>query len=188
MEISRASTVSEVIIIEPDIFKDDRGHFLECYRAQNYLDHGIPDRFVQDNLSYSRRGVLRGLHYQLRQPQGKLVYVAYGEVYDVAVDIRADSSTFGKWVGVTLSSKTATQIYIPEGFAHGFCVTSSFAVVVYKCTEYYSPMDERGIGWNDPSLNISWPVDKPILSDKDRANPTLRMIEPTELPEFKINK
>ena len=188
MKISKASTVSEVIIIQPDIFKDDRGHFLECYRAQGYLDHGIPDRFVQDNLSYSRRGVLRGLHYQLRQPQGKLIYVAYGEVYDVAVDIRADSPTFGKWVGVTLSSKTATQIYIPEGFAHGFCVTSGFAVVVYKCTEYYSPMDERGIRWNDPSLNISWPVDKPILSDKDRANPTLETVDATDLPKYKADR
>ena len=188
MKISKASTVSEVIIIQPDIFKDDRGHFLECYRAQRYLDHGIPDRFVQDNLSYSRRGVLRGLHYQLRQPQGKLIYVAYGEVYDVAVDIRADSPTFGKWVGVTLSSKTPRQIYIPEGFAHGFCVTSSFAVVVYKCTDYYSPMEERGIRWNDPSLNIRWPLEKPILSDKDRAYPTLEMVDATDLPKYKADR
>ena len=184
MKFSCIPTVPEIIIIDPDIFKDDRGHFQECYRAQRYLDHGIPDRFVQDNLSYSKRGVLRGLHYQLARPQGKLVYVAQGEIYDVAVDIRRESPTFGKWVGVTLSSETAKEMYIPHGFAHGFCITSNAAVVVYKCTDYYAPMEERGIRWNDPSLNISWPIEKPILSGKDRAYPTLQMVEATDLPKF----
>lgn len=187
MKFERSSVLPEIIIIEPDLFKDNRGHFLETYQAQRYVEHGIPERFVQDNLSYSGRGVLRGLHYQIGKPQGKLVWVVQGEVFDVAVDIRRGSPTFGKWMGVTLSSDKYRQIYIPEGFAHGFCVTSETAIVVYKCTDYFAPKQERGIRWDDPSLGIEWPVAEPVLSDKDREYPTLEEMPVEDLPAFEAN-
>ena len=174
----------EIIMIDPDIHGDERGHFLETYQAHHYAKNGIPDSFVQDNLSYSTRGVLRGLHYQLGTPQGKLVWVVDGEVFDVSVDIRQGSPTFGKWIGVMLSSKKYSQVFVPQGFAHGFCVISKTATLLYKCTDYYSPKAERGIQWNDPALGIDWPVTNLILSEKDRTHPPLKKMPRGELPVF----
>ncbi len=175
--------LSEVLLVEPDIFEDARGWFFETFHAQRYAALGIPGPFVQDNVSHSVRGTLRGLHYQLRQPQGKLVMVLEGEAFDVAVDIRKGSPTFGKWMGVQLSSKNKRQLYIPPGFAHGFCVLSETAGFVYKCTDFYSPQDERGIIWNDPTLGIRWPVSAPLLSTKDQAYKTLADMS-SELPLY----
>ncbi len=174
--------IPEILIIEPDVFRDDRGYFLETYQRRRYQGHGLPDRFVQDNISLSKQSVLRGLHYQLGVPQGKLVWVIQGEVFDVAVDIRKGSPTFGQWVGWTLSSDSSQQVYIPEGFAHGFCVLSQTALFAYKCTDYYAAGEERGIRWDDPSLGIDWPISNPILSDKDKAYPALRDVAPNDLP------
>lgn len=182
MKVSSSSVFSEVIIIEPAVYRDERGFFMETYQAQRYSEQGIPV-FVQDNLSYSRqRGVLRGLHYQLRQPQGKLISVVQGEIFDVAVDLRRGSPTFGKWVGVVLSETNRRQLYIPEGFAHGFCVTSQQALVSYKCTDFFKREDERGIRWDDPKLRIRWPVSKPVVSDKDRELPVLDQVSEEDLP------
>lgn len=175
----------EIMLIDPDIHQDNRGHFLEVYQSKRYADLGITDPFVQDNLSYSTNGVLRGLHYQLGKPQGKLIWVVHGEVFDVAVDIRQGSPTFGKWVGITLSSKQCRQIFIPQGFAHGFCVVSRSASLLYKCTEYYAPEEERGIRWDDPSLDIQWPKMDPIVSKKDRGHPLLKNIPNKDLPVFR---
>lgn len=163
----------EVLIVEPRIHRDARGFFAETYHARRYAEHGIPVTFVQDNHSRSQRGTLRGLHWQLEVPQGKLVRVLAGEIFDVAVDIRPESSTFAQWVGVTLSAENFRQIYVPPGFAHGFCVTSETAEVEYKCTDFYTPAAERGLIWNDPEVGIEWPVTDPILSVKDSKNPTL---------------
>ncbi len=185
MKFTRFSTLPDVILIEPDLYQDARGSFMETYQAERYGRHGVPSTFIQDNLSYSAcRGVLRGLHYQLGRPQGKLVWVVQGEVFDVAVDIRRGSSTFGKWVGMTLSSEKHHQLYIPEGFAHRFCVTSERAVCLYKCTDYYAPTEEREIRWDDSSLNITWPVSQPLLSEKDQVYPTLDTINKSDLPKF----
>ena len=173
-----------VLLIEPRLFTDNRGLFLETYHAERYLAHHIGSRFVQDNLSFSERGVLRGLHYQLGKPQGKLVMALQGEVYDVAVDIRRGSPTFGQWVGTVLSSKNYRQIYIPEGFAHGFCVLSETASVLYKCTDFYAPAEERGLRWDDPRLAIDWPVPHPVLSEKDGVYPTLETIPSNDLPDY----
>ncbi|MGV8074528.1 MAG: dTDP-4-dehydrorhamnose 3,5-epimerase [Syntrophobacteraceae bacterium] len=179
------SELPEVLIIEPLIFQDDRGYFLETYHAARYLDQaGLPS-FVQDNVSCSARNVVRGIHYQLGRQQGKLVMVLAGEIYDVVVDVRRGSPTFGRWSGFALSSKDHCQLYIPEGFAHGFCVTGETALVLYKCTDYYAPKEERGIRWNDPSLGISWPVVQPIVSEKDRALPLLSAVDPEDLPVWK---
>lgn len=161
-----------VLLVQPAIHRDMRGHFLETFHADRYAQAGIPGPFVQDNLSFSQRGVLRGLHYQWPNPQGKLVYVLQGEVFDVAVDIRRDSPTFGRWVGVTLSADNHHQLWIPPGFAHGFCVTSNTAYVAYKCTEYYAPQHEHCLRWSDPTVNITWPnLDNkpPLVSPKDQA-------------------
>lgn len=182
MKITYLDELPGIVIIEPRVFTDDRGYFLETFQAERYGGQGLPERFVQDNISFSTKGVLRGLHYQLGRPQGKLVWVAQGEIYDVAVDIRKHSPDFGKWVGVILSSENSRQVYIPEGFAHGFCVLSDKARVIYKCTDYYAPEEEHGILWNDPALKIDWPVQAPILSDKDAAYPVLKMIDQAELP------
>ena len=164
MGARRSETLCEVVIIEPKIIRDHRGFFLEIYRENTYRESGIPDRFVQDNYSYSTKHVLRGLHYQLGKPQGKLVWAAQGEIFDVAVDIRKGSPTFGKWEGQWLSDENQRQLYIPPGFAHGFCVTSEYAVVIYKCTRYYAPKEERGVRWDDPRLAIGWPLREPIMS------------------------
>jgi len=172
----------EVLLIEPRIFPDPRGHFLETYQADRYQEAGIPGRFVQDNLSYSLKGVLRGLHYQLGRPQGKLVLVAQGVIFDVVVDIRKSSPRFGRWMSIELDSRDYRHLYVPEGFAHGFCVLSSEATVIYKCTDYYAPAEERGIPWNDPSLGIDWPINDPILSTKDLVYPNLQDEAPDQLP------
>jgi dTDP-4-dehydrorhamnose 3,5-epimerase len=167
--------IEGLIIIEPTVFSDERGYFMETYNNDEFVLAGLPVFYVQDNQSKSRKGVLRGLHFQKTQPQGKLVRVISGEVYDVAVDLRKRSATYGKWRGVTLSAENKLQFYVPEGFAHGFLVLSDTAEFVYKCTRLYSPYDEGGLLWNDPELGIDWPLDgmEPILSDKDRLHPTL---------------
>ena len=159
-----------VIVIEPDVHRDSRGYFLETYHAQKYVAGGLPAAFVQDNQSCSERNTLRGLHLQLRTPQGKLVRVVDGEIWDVAVDVRPASPTFGRWFAVYLSAENFKQLYVPTGCAHGFCVTSPTALVEYKCTALYDPSDEVGIAYNDPALAIAWPVDTPILSQRDSRN------------------
>jgi dTDP-4-dehydrorhamnose 3,5-epimerase len=166
-----------LLIIEPKIFGDERGFFLETWSKKRYQEIGIDVDFVQDNLSFSRHGVLRGLHFQNPQAQGKLVYVLQGEVFDVAVDIRKGSPTFGRWHGIVLSSENKRQFWVPPGFAHGFCVTSESALFTYKCTELYAPAHERSILWNDPTLAIDWPVTEPQVSDKDRLAPLLADID-----------
>jgi dTDP-4-dehydrorhamnose 3,5-epimerase len=173
-----------VLILEPKVFGDERGFFMESYNAGRYGEVGLPDRFVQDNLSFSRRGVLRGLHFQNPQPQGKLVSVLQGEVFDVAVDIRVGSPTFGRWTGVTLSAENKRQFYVPPDFAHGFVVTSDVALFFYKCTDYYAPHAEGSILWDDPEIGIEWPLEAPSLSEKDRAAPTLRETPEDALPRY----
>ncbi len=162
-----------VILIEPRVFRDDRGFFLESYHEQKFLASGVETRFVQDNHSGSILGTLRGLHLQRTKAQGKLIRVIKGEVFDVAVDVRLGSPTFRRWVGVTLSAENFRQLYIPPGFAHGFCVTSEIAEVEYKCTDFYAPEDELTLAWNDPEIGIAWPTSEPLLSVKDRAAKTL---------------
>ncbi len=171
-----------VVVVEPAVFRDDRGYLTEVWNQKRYDGAGLPVRFVQDNLSSSKHGVLRGLHYQWPAAQGKLVSVLHGEVFDVAVDIRLGSPTFGQWVGVTLSSENRHQIYIPEGFAHGFAVLSETALVLYKCTEFYTPSDEASLAWNDPAIGIDWPISEPILAPKDAAAPTLADLPKHRLP------
>lgn len=156
-----------VVIVEPQVFGDQRGFFLETYHQHRYAAAGLPQRFVQDNHSRSAPGTVRGLHYQLTHPQGKLVRCVRGEVFDVAADIRRGSPTFGRWVAVELSEENKRQLYIPPGFAHGFCVPSLTSEVEYKCTDFYHSADERGIIWNDPVLAIAWPITNPTLSEKD---------------------
>lgn len=162
-----------VLIIEPAVFGDERGFFLESFHAKRYRDAGIDMVFVQDNHSRSRKGVLRGLHFQRRYPQGKLVRVSRGSIFDVAVDINPASPTFGQYVGVTLSDENHRQMWIPPGYAHGFCVLSEVADFEYKCTDLYYPEDEGGVLWSDPDLNIQWPITEPLLSAKDLALPSL---------------
>lgn len=159
---------NNLIIIEPQIFKDERGHFLECFQANRYAKLGLP-HFVQDNISLSKRHVLRGLHYQLNHPQGKLIWVTKGHIFDVVIDIRLNSPTFGQAFSIELNDQTSIQLYVPPGFAHGFYVLSKEAYVYYKCTEFYIPQDEYGIIWSDTQLNITWPSKQPILSAKDKT-------------------
>lgn len=165
------TNIPDVLIIEPKVFEDERGFFLESFHKQRFEENGITAEFVQDNHSKSHHGTLRGLHYQIQQAQGKLMRVIAGEIFDVAVDIRRYSSTFGKWAGDILSASNRKMLWVPPGFAHGFYVTSAEAEVVYKATSYYAPHWERTIAWNDPTINIAWPLhDKPpILSPKDKA-------------------
>lgn len=174
-----ATELPDVQIIEPSVFGDDRGFFYESFNARTFTEAtGITHTFVQDNHSRSARGVLRGLHYQVQQPQGKLVRVSAGEVFDVAVDIRRSSPTFGHWVGALLSAENKRQMWIPEGFAHGFLVLSEFAEFLYKTTDYYAPQHERCIRWDDPQLAIDWPLTTtPLLSGKDQAGTTLAAAE-----------
>ncbi len=164
-----ATKLTGVVIVEPAVFEDPRGYFLETYHAGKYAKGGIHGPFVQDNFSHSVRGTLRGLHYQLKHAQGKLVMALKGRVFDVAVDIRKGSPTFKQWVGIELSGENKRQLYVPPGFAHGFCVLSETADVLYKCSDVYSPDDERGIIWNDPTIAIAWPIADPLLSRKDGA-------------------
>lgn len=173
-----------VVIVEPNIFGDKRGFFQETWHKPRYEDIGINEPFVQDNLSFSTRGVLRGLHYQHPHAQGKLVSVAKGEVFDVAVDIRVGSLTFGQWVGVLLSGENHRQLWVPPGFAHGFCVVSDTVYFTYKCTDVYTPEAEGGILWNDPDIGIEWPLQDVELSSKDKKYPRLRDISIVRLPEL----
>jgi dTDP-4-dehydrorhamnose 3,5-epimerase len=177
------SSLPGVVVIEPDLFRDERGFFLEVYHFEKYRSAGLDVRFVQENHSRSLRQTLRGLHWQWRRPQGKLVRVIVGEIFDVAVDIRRGSPRFGQWVGTMLSAENFKQMYIPEGFAHGFCVTSEVAEVEYKCTDVYDPGGEAGVRWNDPDIGIEWPVTDPILSAKDTAHAPLSP-EREDLPVF----
>ena len=178
------TAISGVLIIEPKVWGDERGYFLETYRVNRYTELGIPATFVQDNQSFSRKGVLRGLHVQHPNAQGKLIQVLAGEVFDVAVDIRRSSATFGHWVGVTLSGENKRQFWIPAGFAHGFLVTSDHALFFYKNTTYYSPEHELSIRWDDPDIGIAWPcTETPELSAKDRDAACLKEIALARLPE-----
>jgi len=176
--------LSGVLVIEPRVFRDPRGFFLETYHAERYRAAGVDAVFVQDNHSRSARGVLRGLHYQIRHPQGKLVSVITGRVFDVAVDVRCGSPTFGRSVSTVLNADDHRQLYVPPGFAHGFCTLSESADVLYKCTDIYRPEDEGGVLWSDAQLAIGWPLTKPLLSAKDAAFPTLASIAATQLPAY----
>jgi len=171
-------------IIEPAVFGDERGFFFETWNADRYRQLGLPDKFVQSNVSSSARGVLRGLHYQWPNPQGKLVSVLEGEVYDVAVDIRRGSPTFGRWASVVLSAENKRQLWIPEGFAHGFAVLSERAIFSYLCTAQYDKSADASVRWNDADIAIDWPIDAPLLSDKDAAAPFLKDVAPDRLPVF----
>jgi len=175
------TSLEGLLILEPKVFKDQRGYFLETYQRLRYRDCGVDRIFVQDNLSFSTHNTLRGLHFQITQPQTKLVQVITGEIFDVAVDIRRGSATFGKWAGIVLSEENKRQLLVPEGFAHGFCVLSQSAHVAYKCSVFYNPADEGGILWSDPAIGIDWPVKDPILSDKDRQFPCLSDLTPDQL-------
>jgi dTDP-4-dehydrorhamnose 3,5-epimerase len=170
-----------VLILEPRVIRDERGHFAETWHQERYAEIGIPTRFVQDNVSYSHRGVLRGLHFQVApHAQGKLVSVLRGEVYDVAVDLRSESPTFTRWIGVRLSCQNLRQMWIPEGFAHGFLVTGTEALFSYKCTAPYSPKHERSLRWNDPTVGVDWPSVEYCMSEKDSCAPLLSTCDPAE--------
>lgn len=173
--------LQDVLLIEPKTFDDQRGYFFESFQKERYEAIGLPT-FVQDNVSRSKKNVVRGLHYQLERPQGKLVYVTKGAVMDVVVDIRKSSPTFGEAISIELNDQNHYQLYIPPGFAHGFCVLSEEADFIYKCTDYYYPAGERGILWNDPSLGIIWPVATPLVSSKDTIYPLLAEVANNELP------
>lgn len=163
-----------VLLVTPQVFGDERGFFMETYNREKALEQGLPAEFVQDNHSKSTKGVLRGLHYQSPQWQGKLIRTVQGEIYDVAVDIRTESATFGEWVGVYLNDENKQQLYVPAGFAHGFLVTSDSAEVIYKCTTLYAPEQEAGVRWNDPDIGVKWPIEEPLLSAKDQTSQLLR--------------
>ena len=181
MKVS-ALDLAGVLLIEPRVHADERGRFLETWQSDRYAEFGLPSVFRQDNVSYSRQGVLRGLHFQHPRSQGKLVSVLRGEIFDVALDVRVGSDTFGCWSSVTLSAEDAQQLYLPMGFAHGFAVLSEEAVVSYKCTEHYDPRSECTIRWDDPDLGIPWPVRAPELSTKDSRGELLRDIAESRLP------
>ena len=175
MKFFNKTEIEGVYIIEPKVFGDNRGYFMETYNEQEFKDNGLDYNFVQDNQSKSKKGVLRGLHFQKTHPQAKLVRVLEGEVFDVAVDLRKGSKTYGKWVGVILSEENKKQFMIPRGFAHGFVVLSETAVFAYKCDDFYHPEDEGGIMWNDPDINIEWPYKgELLLSEKDKVHPLLK--------------
>ncbi|HEX6982818.1 MAG TPA: dTDP-4-dehydrorhamnose 3,5-epimerase [Balneolaceae bacterium] len=173
--------IRDVLLIKPEVYRDERGFFLETYREKLLNDQGVDVHFVQDNLSKSQKGTVRGLHYQIEQPQDKLLMVMQGKILDVAVDLRRESSTFGKHTAVELSSENKHQLFIPKGFAHGFSVLSDKALVYYKCSDYYFPRGERGLLWNDADLAINWQVEEPVISEKDRQQPRLKEISNTDL-------
>lgn len=183
MKVTQTNLPS-VVIIEPDVYGDERGYFLETWSQKRYAEAGVPEIFVQDNLSRSSKGILRGLHLQHPHGQGKLVQVYRGEVYDVAVDVRVGSPTFGQWMGTRLSEDDHRQVYIPPGFAHGFCVLSDVALFGYKCTEAYHRESELGLIWNDPALGIDWPVTDPTVSAKDASFSPLAEIPKDRLPQY----
>ena len=176
-----SSKIPDVKIIEPTVHGDDRGYFFESYKEEIFSKNNLPVHYVQDNQALSQKGVLRGLHYQLKYSQGKLVSVPFGKVWDVAVDLRQSSETFGEWVGIEISQDNHRLVYIPAGFAHGYCVLSNEAIFQYKCTEVYHPEDEYGLIWNDDKLNIQWPVTNPVISDKDLRHPTFHNIKTEHL-------
>lgn len=180
MNITRFE-IEGLLLIEPKVFGDARGFFVESWNERRYREAGIAGAFVQDNLSFSRGGTLRGLHFQNPAAQGKLVYVLQGEVFDVAVDIRRSSPTFGRWHGVTLSGENKRQFFVPPGFAHGFAVVSETALFAYKCTEFYAPQNEATIAWNDPDIGIQWPMVNPVLSEKDQRGQRLKDVPPEKL-------
>ncbi|MEO0373132.1 MAG: dTDP-4-dehydrorhamnose 3,5-epimerase [Cyanobacteria bacterium P01_A01_bin.17] len=182
----RKTALPGVLVIEPQIYKDPRGLFFESYHQERYREAGLRASFVQDNVSHSDKGVLRGLHYQLLHPQGKLVSVAAGEVFDVCVDIRQGSPTFGRWFSQILSAQNHWQVFVPAGFAHGFCVISETAMFTYKCTNFYAPGDEYSIRWDDPAIGIDWPLDAPLLSGKDAEAPLLHEAK-AQLPSWRSN-
>ena len=183
MKVERTS-IPGLLIIEPQVYGDDRGFFMETYSRDRYAEAGLPLDFVQDNLSLSERGILRGLHLQNPRGQGKLCSVVEGEVFDVAADVRVGSPTFGRWESVILSADNKKQIYVPPGLAHGFCVLSQRALFSYKCTDFYSAADELGIAWNDLELGIEWPIQSPRLSEKDSKNPALAEVPRSALPRY----
>ena len=168
--------IPDVKLITPVCYKDTRGEFIESYRCDLLKNNGIDYEFVQDNIVESKENILRGLHFQKINPQGKLIQALSGKIFDVAVDIREKSSTYGNWVGEFLSDENKKQLFIPPGFAHGYCVVSNNAKVMYKCTDYFNPNDQYGIIWNDPKINIKWPINSPVLSDKDKLLPQLKFI------------
>ena len=179
------TSIPDVLLIEPKVYDDSRGFFLETFHQKKYTDVGINKTFVQDNYSHSKQRILRGLHYQLLHPQGKLIFVLRGEIFDVAVDIRRGSSTFGKWFGANLSAINKRQIYVPDGFAHGFCVLSESADVMYKCTDFYDAEDEHGIFWSDETIAIDWAVKAPVLSEKDSKFQRFTEIPEKDLPIYR---
>jgi len=181
----KETKLAGVLVLEPDVFSDERGFFLETWKSTRYENAGIRGPFVQDNVSFSKKGVLRGLHFQYPQSQGKLVQVLSGQVVDVAVDIRVGSPTFGHWVSELISDVNRRQIYIPPGFAHGYCVISQTAIFSYKCTDFYNPETESGIIWNDPDLHIDWSIKEPLLSPKDASFSRLKDLPPEKLPHFR---
>jgi dTDP-4-dehydrorhamnose 3,5-epimerase len=172
----RHTALAGVVLVDPEVHRDERGYFFESYHAEKYRAGGIDGPFLQDSHSRSIGGTLRGLHLQYRRPQGKLIRVIEGEIFDVAVDVRRGSPTFGSWVGVVLSGDNFVQCYVPPGFAHGFCVVSPVAQVVYKCTDLYDPGGELGIAWNDPAIGVSWPIERPLLSERDQGHPPLAQV------------
>lgn len=176
--------IPDILLIEPQVFGDERGFFKETFHAERYKSAGMPLPFVQDNLSRSRRGILRGMHLQHPHDQGKLVSVVEGEVFDVTIDVRVGSPWFGQWLGVALSAENHRQLYVPPGFAHGFCVTSESALFSYKCTDLYHPEHELGVAYSDPEIGIDWPVKEPLVSAKDAAYPRLSQIDPARLPRY----
>lgn len=173
-----------VVLCRPAVFRDRRGYFMERHRSDLYAANGIDRDFVQSNQSFSTRGVLRGMHYQIRHPQAKLVSVVSGRVFDVVVDVRVGSPTFGKWLGVELTAEGGEQLFIPEGYAHGFCVLSESAMFLYQCSDYYAPGDEAGFNWTSPEVGIRWPSNDFIVSDKDTALPTLAAMPEDRLPKI----
>lgn len=181
MRVERTQ-LSGLLLIEPRCFRDERGFFLESFQTERYRDSGIAETFVQDNHSRSRRDVLRGLHFQVKRPQAQIVTVMRGRVFDVAVDLRPGSATFGRWQGVELSEDGPRQLYMAPGFAHGFCVLSDFADLHYKVSEIYDESDEGGVAWNDPHIGIRWPINNPMISGRDRSYPLLHELEQERLP------
>ena len=181
----RPTPLDGVVIIEPDVFGDGRGFFMESWRSGKYAEAGIPAAMVQSNFSRSVQGVLRGLHFQHPRSQGKLVSVLEGSIFDVAVDVRRGSPGFGQWTGIELNEESRRQLYVPEGFAHGFCVTSDSALVHYLCTTEYAPEHDAVVAWNDPDIGVQWPIEPTSLSARDGSAPSLKEIPLDRLPEFK---
>lgn len=177
------TAIPGAVLIDLDVHGDSRGFFLESYQRRSYANHGMDEEFVQDNRSFSKKGVVRGLHYQIRHPIGHLVYVTHGRVFDVGVDLRPKSPTFGKHIAVTLAAENNQQLYLPPGVAHGFCALGEENEILYKCTDYYFPDDEAGVLWNDPDLGIRWPLENPVVNPRDAAFPKLKNIDSASLPK-----